>query len=374
MKNMKKVLLSMFVVLGLVFVMPVVIPELQSGYTVQAATIKLNKTDLKLNVNETYTLKLSGTSKTVRWTSSNKNIATVTSNGKITPKKAGNVYIRAWVDEKPYACKLKVEAPKLNVTSTTISMGAPYILRISGSTRGVTWTSSNKNIATVNNKGKVTPKKTGTVKITAKVGNSKYTCTVKVVKADKKKNIKVTSEVVGNRVLLTLKNNNNCQIDFAAFEVNFYRNNKAVDYAYTNAVCLPKNGTVYDIAFVPYDKNTNKPISFTSVDVSVTDACVYNSDYKYKNLRNNVTKKQSLSNNKITGTLKNNSKTTIEDAEVVALFYKGGKLVGCEFDFVYDIKANKTGKFEMYVPYDSAKKDYIKYDSYKVILTRATDK
>lgn len=44
----------------------------------------------------------------------------------------------------------------------------------------VQWSTSNKKIATVSAKGKVKGKKTGMVKITAKVGKKKYTCYLKV--------------------------------------------------------------------------------------------------------------------------------------------------------------------------------------------------
>jgi uncharacterized protein YjdB len=56
-----------------------------------------------------------------------------------------------------------------------------------GKTAKLTWTSSNKKVATVSASGKVTAKKTGTVKITAKAENGKLvTMTVKVVAKAKK--------------------------------------------------------------------------------------------------------------------------------------------------------------------------------------------
>ena len=47
----------------------------------------------------------------------------------------------------------------------------------------VTYTSSNKKVATVSGKGLITAKKSGTAKITVKSGKKKYTVTVKVAKA-----------------------------------------------------------------------------------------------------------------------------------------------------------------------------------------------
>lgn len=50
----------------------------------------------------------------------------------------------------------------------------------SNSTQGITYTSSNKKIATISSKGVITAKKVGTVKITVKSGNVKFVTTVNV--------------------------------------------------------------------------------------------------------------------------------------------------------------------------------------------------
>lgn len=48
---------------------------------------KLNKTKISLNVKKSYQLKVEGTSAKVTWSSSNKKVATVSKNGKVTGKK-----------------------------------------------------------------------------------------------------------------------------------------------------------------------------------------------------------------------------------------------------------------------------------------------
>lgn len=69
---------------------------------------------------------------------------------------------------------------KISKKNLTLNAGKTYTLKITGTNKKVKWSSSNKKVATVNSQGKVTAKKKGTAKITAKVGNKKYTCTVKV--------------------------------------------------------------------------------------------------------------------------------------------------------------------------------------------------
>lgn len=71
---------------------------------------------------------------------------------------------------------------KLNCKKITLSRGNCYNLKVNGTSGKVTWKSSNKKIATVSKKGKVTAKKTGTAKITATVKSQKFTCKVTVRK------------------------------------------------------------------------------------------------------------------------------------------------------------------------------------------------
>lgn len=69
---------------------------------------------------------------------------------------------------------------KLNKTKITMTKGKSYRLKVSGTKRKVTWSSSKKSVAAVNSSGKVTAKKKGTAVITAKVGSKRYRCKVTV--------------------------------------------------------------------------------------------------------------------------------------------------------------------------------------------------
>lgn len=93
-------LLSIFLVMLLVTTM--VTPNVQ-------AAVKLNKSKATIYVGETLTLKLTGTKKAVKWSSSDKTVATVSSKGKVTAKSEGNVTITAKVQSKKYTCKVTVK-------------------------------------------------------------------------------------------------------------------------------------------------------------------------------------------------------------------------------------------------------------------------
>jgi len=73
-------------------------------------TIKLNRTKDSVVAGKSITLKttIGGTKEKAKWTTSNKNIATVTSSGKVTCKSAGSVVITATVAGKKATCKIQV--------------------------------------------------------------------------------------------------------------------------------------------------------------------------------------------------------------------------------------------------------------------------
>ena len=81
----------------------------------------------------------------------------------------------------------KSNAVKLNITKKKISVGSSFQLKVKGKVSRktvVTWKSSNKKIAVVSKKGKVTGKKVGKAQITVTVGgnNKKAVCKVSVEK------------------------------------------------------------------------------------------------------------------------------------------------------------------------------------------------
>lgn len=77
--------------------------------TVQAATIKLNKKAISLDVGETQKLKVAGTKARVKWSSTEPSIAKVGKSGIVTAVSSGTATIKAKVGKKVISCKVTVK-------------------------------------------------------------------------------------------------------------------------------------------------------------------------------------------------------------------------------------------------------------------------
>lgn len=149
-----------------------------------------------------YKTKPSKASKSVKWKSSNKKVATVSKSGYVTGKKKGTVKITATSKKSKKVKKtikikvtnLKAKSVTMNTKSANMYTGQKSALKatVKGQTgfynQGVSWKSSNTKVATVDSKGNVVAKGAGSATITAtekggskKGGSKKATCAVKVV-------------------------------------------------------------------------------------------------------------------------------------------------------------------------------------------------
>lgn len=78
---------------------------------VQAAKVKLNKSSVTIDRGASVSLKVSGSKKKVKWSTSKKSVASVSSSGKVKGKKAGTAYIYAKVGNRTLKCKATVKEP-----------------------------------------------------------------------------------------------------------------------------------------------------------------------------------------------------------------------------------------------------------------------
>ncbi len=152
------------------------------------------KSSLAMNVGDTYTLSPtvypSNSQYTLTWTSSNTNVATVSSSGKVTAKSPGTTNVTVKTDnDKTATCNVTVSAKSVTSVSvkSTLSMevGDTYTLTPtitpSDAETSFTWSSDKNSVATVSQYGVVTAKGAGTANITVKTDNGKTaTCKVTV--------------------------------------------------------------------------------------------------------------------------------------------------------------------------------------------------
>lgn len=198
--------------------------SVDGGYTAQCEvtvlqpveSLFLEKHIMPMKVGDTETMfaqviPSSADDKTVTWSSSNKQIASVDANGNVTALKAGDAWIKAVsVDnaEAKDSCKVTVTQPVTGVllskenytfdkTGESVQLTAT-VQPEDASNKEVRWSSSNENVCIVQN-GLVTAVAAGTatVMVTTIDGNFTANCIVKVVQH--------VAKVEMNKTTLTLK-------------------------------------------------------------------------------------------------------------------------------------------------------------------------
>ena len=102
---------------GAVFLASVMMISTVSVSVEGKTAIKLNKTSVSLVEGKSVTLKVKGTDKKAKWSTSDKKVAIVNQKGKVTAKKEGAAVISAKVEKKTLKCKVNVTAPEVTPLS-----------------------------------------------------------------------------------------------------------------------------------------------------------------------------------------------------------------------------------------------------------------
>lgn len=133
------------------------------------ATAKASTIYTKGKTSTTITVVKNDVTGKVKFTSSNKKVATVSSKGVVKAKKAGKTTITVKVGNYTKKVVIQVKKPSLKLakSSATIKKGKTVKIKATATPSGkVTYKSSNKKVATVTAKGVVKGKKKGTTTIT----------------------------------------------------------------------------------------------------------------------------------------------------------------------------------------------------------------
>ena len=166
--------------------------KVQTG-TVKTTGITVNTRNVTLKTKQGFQILATRNPDTsqqgITYATSNKKIATVNKKGYITGVKAGTATITVKSGNKSVKIKVKVEGVKTasltaNRTEITLKKNKTFAWKVktvpANSSEKITYTTSNKKVATVSTAGKIKAKKKGTATITAKSGNQRITIKVTV--------------------------------------------------------------------------------------------------------------------------------------------------------------------------------------------------
>lgn len=149
-------------------------------------TVTLDKTSATVYTGKTASLKTTSNdaAKTVTYTTSNNAVATVSSTGVVKGVKAGTAVITATCGNAKATCKVTVKTSTIKFAASAASVYTGKTVTVKATatpSATVTYTTSNKAIATVSSTGVVKGIKAGTVTITATTSTGlKTTCKVTV--------------------------------------------------------------------------------------------------------------------------------------------------------------------------------------------------
>ncbi|MDR0222733.1 MAG: leucine-rich repeat protein [Oscillospiraceae bacterium] len=153
---------------------------------VPTVSISVENVPEYISVNELYNLDVKTEPKDstdkIEYSISNAPRGSVSDNGELKGLSKGSFTLTVKSGDVSEKYKVKVENPKLNKTEKTVTEGWwDRTIKLSGTKRKVSWTSSNADVLKVESNGKVTGLKPGYSCLIAKVGQMEYYCDVRVI-------------------------------------------------------------------------------------------------------------------------------------------------------------------------------------------------
>lgn len=184
-------------------------PDKTPDTTPTTSAISLNRSDFTLKANESFQLKLSGSTAKATWSSENPNVVKVDGDGKVTAVGGGHTTVTATVGSSKASCIVRVNgaaaataataapatpatpltpadatpaasAARFNKEDVTIKVGESFKLKISGSSAAPVWGVSNNALVTVDQDGTVKGLASGTATVQATVDGKKLSCIVRI--------------------------------------------------------------------------------------------------------------------------------------------------------------------------------------------------
>lgn len=183
---------------------PVTVKGEEEGSAVTGVTLNKRTLALKPGENEILMVTVSpvtAANKSLRWTSSNTDVATVDANGRVTAMANGMAVITVSTVDGGFTAQctvtisekqtevVAVENVKLNKTSLTLDIGESESLTATvtpedAANKNMTWSSNDEDVASVDAKGKVTAISRGTATITVRTEDGNFAAQCKVTVTD----------------------------------------------------------------------------------------------------------------------------------------------------------------------------------------------
>lgn len=207
----------------------------------KVTVFKLGNESITLLPGKTGSFKITGASD-ITWSTGNKAIATVSTDGTVTAKAPGTAVITASFSGKEIPFKVYV-AGDINYKSIVLEKGGKYgfikTLKVSGSYNQITWSSSDESVATIGSDGRVRAAGPGTATITANADGILFTTKVKILEITTKE---FTLKMGETKTLEVFGTNSN---------ITWYSNKKTVATVNKNGTVTPvEEGTATIVAVV----------------------------------------------------------------------------------------------------------------------------
>ena len=248
-----------------------------------SAAVKLSKSKATMYVGDSITLKVSGTKKSVTWSSSKKSVATVSSKGKVTAKKTGSATITAKVSGKSYTCKVTVK-DKFSADNAAKSLKCKYYEYSEGVVAVITnnysynidltgtavfYDSSDKMLdksADYNYclaKGATcvlffrTPYDSDFNYVDYSTYKVNYSCRESIA-INKSSDIEINYNDGTDNVMVEVTNKGDEKIDAATIAIIFFKEGNVIGYDYSYANCEEPGTSAYLDFDYPYDENYDR--------------------------------------------------------------------------------------------------------------------
>jgi len=382
----KKFSIALVIILTLSFTLPYAVPMVSIVNIAEAAAIGLNKSNINVNVGETYQLKLVGTKSKVKWSSGKKSIATVSSDGLITAKKVGSIIVSANADGIEYNCTVNVVQPSIYANYNG-GIGVQTQFKVKNLFNGyskedVIWSSSDEKIITIDKSGLSTTISIGEAKINATFGNTSLSWKIKVHPSNQEikdavKNFKMEEYNTSSNIVCIMSNPSIVNLSLE-YQVEFYdASNIMVSISSKNyfEVLAKDECVIYiqkpDKSYSYYKiKYISKRLSFSSSlkdKVSVNASEEY--DYSYQYSGENYT--QISDTVRLFDLSVNNQSGKRAFINAYALYYKDNKLVKIVNFMTYaNVDVGETIlKYPISQIYAFQKIDFPIYDSKRIIYS-----